>query len=121
LHPTSSYILPYGLLLNLKFGNTIDLKYCVVFNSQKEEIVNFQNCLLSNTNPLFTKSRCLVMHSVYEELNYLYLQVMFQKKIGSFYGKGLNNHKYIIKKLKSRISKCESNLQLSLLDDIYEG
>ncbi|OCY52822.1 hypothetical protein BFR81_07420 [Acinetobacter pittii] len=115
MHPTSSYSLPYGLL-NLKFGNTIDLKYCVVFNSPKEEIVNFQNCLLNNMNPLFTKSRYFVMHSDYEELNYLYLQVMVQKNIGSFYGKGLNNHKYIIKKLRSRIAKCEANLQLSLLE-----
>ena len=120
MHPTSSYSFLYGLL-NLKFGNTIDLKYCVVFNSKKEEIVKFQNCLFTNAGPLFTKSSYSVMQSDYEELNYLYLQVMLQKNIGSFHGKGLNNHKYIIKKLKSRIAKCEANLQLSLLEDPYEG
>lgn len=56
----------------------------------------------------------------YKELNLLHLQAKIQKAIGSFHGKGLNQHKSAMKHLNQKISKCEENLQLKLWENIEE-
>ncbi|WP_347815011.1 hypothetical protein [Acinetobacter sp. GD04021] len=54
----------------------------------------------------------------YEEFNLLHLQAKIQKAIGSFHGKGLNQHKSAMKYLNQKISKCEEDLQLKLWEQI---
>ncbi|ENW18325.1 Prophage antirepressor [Acinetobacter haemolyticus] len=56
----------------------------------------------------------------YEELNLLHLQAKIQKAIGSFHGKGLNQHKSTMKYLNQKISKYEEDLQLKLWENIRE-
>lgn len=56
----------------------------------------------------------------YEELNLLHLQEKIQKAIGSFHGRGLNQHKSTMKYLNQKISKYEEDLQLKLWENIEE-
>jgi hypothetical protein len=61
-----------------------------------------------------------IKQEAYEELNLLHLQAKTQKEIGSFHGKGLNKHKYIMKYLNQKISRYEEDLQLKLWEHINE-
>ncbi|MEX5366152.1 hypothetical protein WCE00_04130 [Acinetobacter haemolyticus] len=48
----------------------------------------------------------------------MHLQAKIQKAIGSFHGKGLNQHKSTMKYLNQKISKYEEDLQLKLWENI---
>nr|WP_323125970.1 hypothetical protein [Acinetobacter haemolyticus] len=50
----------------------------------------------------------------------MHLQAKIQKAIGSFHGKGLNQHKSTMKYLNQKMSKCEEDLQLKLWENIRE-
>ncbi len=84
--------------------------------------------ILHNTNMTFSDQvsiihqnyNYLVIQKAHEELNLLYLQAKIQKKIGSFHGKGLNEHKYKMKYLNQKISRYEDDLQLKLWEHINE-
>ncbi|KKW77500.1 hypothetical protein AAV96_12595 [Acinetobacter sp. AG1] len=84
--------------------------------------------ILHNTNTTFSDQvstihqsyNYLVTQNAYEELNLLYLQAKTQKEIGSFHGKGLNEHKYKMKYLNQKISRYEEDLQLKLWEHINE-
>ncbi len=62
----------------------------------------------------------LATQKAYKELNLLHLQTKTQKAIGSFYGKGLNEHKSTMKYLNQKISRYEEDLQLKLWEHINE-
>jgi hypothetical protein len=62
----------------------------------------------------------LATQKAYKELNLLHLQTKTQKAIGSFYGKGLNEHKSRMKYLNQKISRYEEDLQLKLWEHINE-
>lgn len=84
--------------------------------------------ILHNTNMTFSEQvstihqsyNYLVTQNAYEELNLLYLQAKTQKEIGSFHGKGLNEHKSTMKYLNQKISRYEEDLQLKLWEHINE-
>lgn len=84
--------------------------------------------ILHNTNTTFSDQvstihqgyNHLVTQNAYEELNLLYLQAKTQKEIGSFHGKGLNEHKSTMKYLNQKISSYEEDLQLKLWEHINE-
>ncbi|MCY6411915.1 hypothetical protein QTA56_07170 [Acinetobacter sp. VNH17] len=61
-----------------------------------------------------------IKQEAYEELNLLHLQAKIQEAIGSFHGRGLNQHKSTMKYLNQKISKCEEDLQLKLWENIGE-
>ncbi|MCH7310608.1 hypothetical protein [Acinetobacter sp. ANC 4805] len=61
-----------------------------------------------------------IKQKAYKELNLLHLQTKTQKAIGSFYGKGLNEHKSTMKYLNQKISRYEEDLQLKLWEHINE-
>mgnify|MGYP000097202927 CR=1 FL=1 len=78
--------------------------------------------ILHNTNMTFSDQvstihqscNYLVTQNAFKELNLLYLQAKTQKEIGSFHGKGLNEHKSTMKYLNQKISRYEEDLQLKL-------
>jgi predicted DNA-binding transcriptional regulator AlpA len=84
--------------------------------------------ILHNTNMTFSDQvstinqdyNYLATQNAFKELNLLYLQAKTQKEIGSFHGKGLNEHKSTMKYLNQKISRYEKDLQLKLWEHINE-
>lgn len=84
-------------------------------NVQELKKLNISNANFSELIRIICKIYAYsAKQEVYEELNLLHLQAKIQKAIGSFHGRGLNQHKSTMKYLNQKISKYEEDLQLKL-------
>ncbi|ENU25848.1 hypothetical protein [Acinetobacter modestus] len=96
-------------------------KFLTWYEKRKTQILHNTNMTFSDqVSTIHQSYNYLVTQNVFKELNLLYLQAKTQKEIGSFHGKGLNEHKYRMKYLNQKISRYEENLQLKLWEHINE-
>ncbi|WHP05423.1 hypothetical protein QLH32_15630 [Acinetobacter corruptisaponis] len=107
-HRQSSVYFDYANLLT--WHNVQELKKLNISNANFSELIRIICKIYAYS----------AKQEAYEELNLLHLQAKIQKAIGSFHGRGLNQHKSTMKYLNQKISKCEEDLQLKLWENIGE-
>ncbi|MDC4985104.1 BRO family protein [Acinetobacter baumannii] len=101
-----------GGIQKLKFINEPNL-YRIIFRSNKNEALRFQNWVFSEVLPTIRKTGSYsARQTAYEELNRLCMEEKVSKDKGTFHSLGMHRRKREKHLNAMRIQTCKTNLQL---------
>lgn len=109
------HILTNGGTQKVKFVNEPNL-YRIIFRSNKQEALNFQNWIFAEVLPTIRKTgnySVTARQTAFDELNRLCIQEKISKDKGSFHSLGMHRRKREKHQNAIRIETCKANLQLT--------